>query len=92
MEYDLTRKLILFIPVMKVKYIYTYETILDFKQVGLFLVCQGIWGLMVRAISFAERGVIGSQRPGNFLFDSVSLELIFTQKINQQHAHYSLLR
>ena len=30
---------------MKVKYINDYKAVFDFKHMGLFLVCQGMWAL-----------------------------------------------
>ena len=41
---------------------------------------------------FAERGVIPSQRPGGFCLLLFLLELLFTQKTNQQHAQYSIMQ
>ena len=51
---------------MIVECIYTYNTFLDLKQMGLDIICQGMWVMVARAILFAERGFIGSQCPGNF--------------------------
>ena len=45
MKYDSNRDLVLFIAATKVKYINNCQTILDFKQMGLFLICQGMWRL-----------------------------------------------
>ena len=45
MKYDLTSNLIFFRPVMKLKYIDNYKAVFDFKQMGLFLICQGMWAL-----------------------------------------------
>ena len=45
---------------MKGLYIYTCKSVLDFTL-------QGMWAARVRAIWFAEIGVIGSQHPGDFL-------------------------
>ena len=44
-KYDLTSNSRFFRPVMKVKNINNFKVIFDFKQMGLFLICQGIWGL-----------------------------------------------
>ena len=71
MKYNLTSNLIFFIPVMKVKYIYKCTAIFYFKQMGLFLVGQGMWGLRDCAVWFAERGFIPSQRPGDLLLASI---------------------
>ena len=38
---------------------------------GSNLTFQGMWVARARAIRFAERGVIGSQRPGDFLLASI---------------------
>ena len=69
--YNLTSDLRFLRPVMKVKYIDNCKAILDFKQMGLFLIYQGIWGLRARTIWLAERGIFPSQRPGNFLLASI---------------------
>ena len=37
---------------------------------ALKLICQEIWFARDRGILFAERGIIGSQRPGDFLLAS----------------------
>ena len=42
-----------------------------FWLILLFLICQGLGGLSLRAILFARRGVITSQNPGIFLLASV---------------------
>ena len=90
-KYDLSSDLRLFRPVIKVKHLNNCEEIFYFKHMGLFLTCQGIWGLRDRTIWFSERGFFPSQCPGNFLLDSVFLlGLLFTQK-NQQHTCYLLL-
>ena len=72
-EIRFTSNLIFSRPFMKVEYIYTCEAILYFKQMGLNLTCQGMWVTRYRTILFAERGVIGAQIPGNFLFASIFL-------------------
>ena len=59
---------------------------------GLKLNCQGMWVAPDRVIWFAERGVIGSQRPDDCLFASVFLfEQLFTQKRNNPYAWCYLL-
>ena len=45
MKYNLTSDLILFRPVMKVKYVNNCKVVFNFKQMGLFLIYQGTWGL-----------------------------------------------
>ena len=81
MKYDLSSYFIFFRPFMKVKNIYTYNKILYFKLMGLFLIRQIMWGLRDRAIWLAERGVIDSQLPVDFVVCfCFLLELIFTQK------------
>ena len=45
MKCDLTGDLILFRPVMKVEYINNCKSIFDFKQMGLFMICLGLWFL-----------------------------------------------
>ena len=50
MKYDLTSDLVLFLPVIKVEYSYTYKPILYFKHIGLKLICQGMWVARARKI------------------------------------------
>ena len=64
-KYDLTSDLLFFVPAVEILYIYTCKAIFYFKQMGLKLICQGMWVTRARAILFSERGFIGSQRPGN---------------------------
>ena len=60
---------------MKVKYINSCTTFFDYKQMVLLMICQEMWALGGLRNMISERGVIGSQRPGNFLLVSVSLIL-----------------
>ena len=71
MKYDLTSDLIFFRPVMKVKYINNCKEIFDFKHMGLFIICQGVWSFGGWEILSAKRGVIGSQRSGSIFLVSV---------------------
>ena len=71
MKWDLTSNLIFFWTVSKVKYIKNYKAVFDFKHMGLFVIHLGLWDLGIWSIWFAERGVIGSQRPGDFLWVSI---------------------
>ena len=66
MKYNLTRNLIFFITLIKVIYIYKCKYILDFEYMELNPSCHWMWFPRDSAIWFSERGVIGSQRPGNF--------------------------
>ena len=68
---SLTSNLIFFGEVMKVLYIYICKAVFDFKHRGLNLICKGMWVVRARTVLFAERGVLGSQRPGDFLLASV---------------------
>ena len=56
---------------MKVKYINSYTTLFDYKQMVLLMICKKMWALGGLRNVISERGVIGSQRPGNFLLVSV---------------------
>ena len=80
MKGDLTSYFRFFRPVMKLIYVCNCNAVIGFNQVGFFLLYQGMWGLRDRAIWFAERGVFGSQRPGNFLLASVFCFNLFSQK------------
>ena len=74
MKYNLTSNLILFRPLLKVEYVYTYEPIFDLKQMLLKLICQEMWVARARVIWFSERRFIDYQRPGKILLDSFFLE------------------
>ena len=54
-------------------YIYICKAVFYFAFMGLNMTCQGIWVAQDCAIRFAERGVIGSQHPGDFLLASFFL-------------------
>ena len=70
-KYDLTSDLIFLRPLIKVIYIYVCKDIFYFTCMELKLIYQGMWVARYRAIWFAERRVVGSQSPGNFLLASV---------------------
>ena len=78
---------------MKVKHIYTCKAIFDFKHMGLYMICQGMRFVGDRVIWFAERGIIGSQRPGDFLFASIfCCWNKFSKKLNQPYNSCLLLQ
>ena len=45
MKYDLTSDSIFFRPIMRLNYINNCRAVFNFKQMGLFLIYQGTWGL-----------------------------------------------
>ena len=47
MKDDLTIHLIFFRPVMILKCTNSYKAVFNFKQMGLFLICQGMWAFGV---------------------------------------------
>ena len=51
-----------------------------------------MWVARARAILFYERGVIGSQRPGNFCLLVFFVGMIFHTKKNQPYTRCSLLQ
>ena len=51
-----------------------------------------MWGLAGLRGMFAGRGVIPSQRPGDFCWFLFLLEFLFTLITNQQHNCYSILK
>ena len=53
-------------PHVKGIHIFICEVNLIFTYMGLKSNCQGRWVARARVIWFAERGVLGSQRPGRF--------------------------
>ena len=71
MKYDLTSYLILFRPVMNVKYSNNYWVVFNFKQMWLFLICQEISALG----GFEQYESLGDEllilyNPGNFFVGS----------------------
>ena len=71
MKYDLPSDLILFRPVMKLKYINNCKNIFYFKQIKLFLICQGIWALGVLSYMIGQERSYWLSTPGKFLLVSV---------------------
>ena len=65
---------------MKVKHINICKDIFDFKHMGFFLICKGMWGLRDQTILFSERGVIPYQHPGNVLLASFFVGINFHTK------------
>ena len=43
---------------MKLKYLNNYKDVFYFRQILLFLICQGIWDLRFRVILFYDRGLL----------------------------------
>ena len=60
MKCDLTRNLILSLPVTKVEYIYTFTPVFGYKIMGLNMLYLGIWCTRYLTIWFSERRVFGS--------------------------------
>ena len=93
MEYDLTNDLILFRPVIKVYYINNYKEIIDLIQMGLFLICQGMWGYVGFERHDSPREellVINAQEIFCWLLFFVGIN--FHTKKNHQYARYLLLK
>ena len=73
MKYDSTSNFLDLRPLVKGINIYICEAVFYFTYMGLKSACQGRWFVRACAILFTERGVIGSQRPGDFLLVCVFL-------------------
>ena len=55
----------------------------------LFLVFKGVWGLRDCVIWFTDRGVFPSQCPGNFLLDSIFVEITFHKQKLTAHSLFN---
>ena len=86
MKYDSTSKFLDLRRLVKGLYIYTFKSVFGYTWMKLKLTCQGIWVARACVISFAERGVIGSQCPGNFLLVCVFCWNEFSHKKNQPYS------
>ena len=80
MKYDLASDEIFFRPVLKVKYVNNCKVIFNFKQMQLFLICQGGWylGFLGGAIFWEKSYWLST--PGQFLLVSVFIGMTFHTK------------
>ena len=86
MKYGLTSDLILFRPVMKVKYISNFKTALYFNHMGWFLICQWMWGLGVLSDMIGWERSYWFSSPGRFFVGFCFCWNFFSHK-NKSTAH-----